>query len=165
MMIESQNTEINVNELMEKLRLEVTNRKSTFPTQTNVSNSLETHDSFLPYFYRIEALLNNSELYSQVPIELPEKINRYLFKIGFIKKLILKVYGFIFKKQRVVNVNLIQAFRESLHMNQRLIDKLNSTQARLDAMETKINLNEAKLAKDQSVLDITETMLDLETRK
>ena len=146
MMIETQNPEINVYELMDKVKQEVANRKSSFPLRPNVANSLEINSTFLDYLYRIEALLNNSEFYSQVPSELPPKINRFPFNIGLIKKIILKIYGFVFKKQRLVNLALIQAFRESLELNQQLIHKLNASESKWEEYVKKID--EGLLLKD-----------------
>ncbi|MBS9387990.1 MAG: methyltransferase domain-containing protein [Dolichospermum sp. WA123] len=162
MMIESQNPEINVDELMEKIRLEVNNRKSSFPINQSISNEtnvLQDND-LIDRFYRIEALLNNSELYYQVPTELPEKINKFPFSIGIIKKVILKIYGFIFKKQRVVNNNLIQAVRESLQLNQSLMSKLDSIEKRIDSTEQRIDSTEQRIDSIEKRIDSTEQRID-----
>ncbi|MDB9308382.1 protein kinase [Aphanizomenon sp. CS-733/32] len=143
-MIEQNNLEINVDELMDKIRLEVASRKSSFPSNQNISNEINILqvNNFLDGFYRIEALLNNSEIYYQVPTELPEEIDKFPFSIGIIKKVILKIYGFIFKKQRVVNQNLIQALRESLQLNKGLMSRLNSVEQRINSTEQRIDVAE-----------------------
>ncbi len=163
MMIEAHNPEINVYELMVKVKQEVANRKSSFPLQLNMANNLEINTNFSDYFDRIEALLNNSEFYSQIPSELPQKINRFPFNISLIKKNILKIYGFIFKKQRVVNSDLIQAFRESLELNQQLIHKLNTNEAKWEEYVKKIDerllLKDNLTAKDLSKDGLKDTTM------
>ncbi len=161
-MIEENNLEINVGELMEKIRLEVANRKSLFPIHESLANEinvLKTND-FINAFYRIEALLNDSELYYQIPTELPEKINKFPFSIKIIRKNIFKIYGFIFKKQRVVNKNLIQALRESLQLNQSLMSKLDSTEQRVDSTEQRIDSIEQRIDSTEQRIDSTEQRID-----
>ena len=117
-MIEANNENIDVNELMQRVREEVAKRKSSFPVQRDVTNSIKFSEETSNSFSRIQALLNNSELHSQVSSELPQKLNRFPFNIAIIKKVILKLYWLLFKKQRVVNLSLIQALRETLQLNQ-----------------------------------------------
>ncbi|MCX5980807.1 MAG: protein kinase [Nostocales cyanobacterium LacPavin_0920_SED1_MAG_38_18] len=158
-MSEQNNLEINVDELMEKIKLEVANRKSSFPSNQNISheiNILQVND-FIDGFYRIESLLNNSEIYYQVPTELPEKIDKFPFSSGIIKKVILKIYGFIFKKQRVVNQNLIQALRESLQLNKGLMSRLNFVEQRINSTEQRIDFAEEKIINE---IDNLLTILD-----
>jgi len=136
--IEANNENIDVNELMQRVREEVAKRKSSFPIQQDVTNSIKFSEETSNSFSRIQALLNNSELYSQVSSELPQKLNRFPFNIVIIKKVILKVYSFLFKKQRVVNSSLIQSLRETLQLNQQLLPRLDVVEQllpRLDVVE------------------------------
>ncbi len=65
-MIEANNENIDVNELMQRVREEVAKRKSSFPVQQDVTNSIKFSEETSNSFSRIQALLNNSELHSQV---------------------------------------------------------------------------------------------------
>ncbi|MEH2049502.1 coiled-coil domain-containing protein, partial [Nostoc sp.] len=156
------NLELNVDELMEKVRVEVANRKSLFTINQSISNEINVlqANDFIDTFDRIESLLNDSELCSQVPTKLPEKLNKFPFSIGIINKVILKIYGLIFKKQMVVNRNLIQALRESLQLNQSLISKLDSTEQRIDSTEQRIDSTEQRIDSTEQRIDSTEQRID-----
>ena len=163
-MIEENHLEINVDELMEKIRLEVASSKSSFLINQSISNELNVlqANDLIDRFYLIESLLNNSELYDQVPTELPEKINKFPLSIGIIKKVILKIYGFIFKKQRVINENLIQALRESLAINQSLMSKLDSTEQRINFAEQRIDSTEQRIdSTEQKIIDEIDNLLTI----
>lgn len=138
-MIEVNNENIDVNELMQRVREEVAKRKSSFPIQQNVPTGIKFPEETSNSFIRIQALLNNSELYSQVSSELPQKLNCFPFNIAIIKKAILKVYSFLFKKQRVVNSSLIQALREAIQLNQHLMTELEVFDVRLQKSLMKID--------------------------
>ena len=137
-LIETNNPEINVDELMQQV-LEEVERRQTIPlwenekiTTTNLMDSVKVS--------YIEGLLNNAEYYSQVPAELPDKFNRFPFNIiQPIEKFILKLYGFIFKKQRVVNSSITHALKESLLLNQQLIGQVNALEAQVNALQTQIS--------------------------
>ncbi len=132
-MIEANNPEIDVDELMQQVREEVARRKSLSNLAVAVDKcSSELNTRSTVNINPIEALLNNADLYSQVPTKFPEKFNRFPFKINQgLQKFLLKVYGFLFKKQRVVNLSLIQALRESLALNRQLSEQVTALQAQL----------------------------------
>jgi len=143
-MIESNNIEINVDELMQKVRDEVAKRqklslsedaKFSIATEINSGNGSS-----------IEFLLNEAELFSQVPTELPEKFNRFPFNLSKgLQKNLLKLYGFIFKKQRVVNFSLIQSLRESLTLNRQLIEQVTVLQLQIKEMSDRLNATNERL--------------------
>jgi O-antigen chain-terminating methyltransferase len=137
-MIEANNPEINVDELMQQV-LEEVERRQTIPLWENEKITTTNPMDSVKVSY-IEGLLNNAEYYSQVPAELPDKFNRFPFNIiQPIEKFILKLYGFIFKKQRVVNSSITHALRESLLLNQQLIGQVNALEAQVNALQTQIS--------------------------
>ncbi|MEQ8384516.1 MAG: class I SAM-dependent methyltransferase [Coleofasciculus sp. A1-SPW-01] len=124
-MIESNNPEINVDELIEKIKVEVARTQ-----ERPVEDSFQV-PAISPIIDRtisqIEALIASAEFKSQIRTELPDRLNRFPFNISRrLQKLVLKLYTFIFKEQRAVNFALIQALRESLVLNQQLRDALQS---------------------------------------
>ena len=134
-MIEANNPEIDVDELMEKVREEVARRQNQ---QFGKENYVGTNDPPIKGInplltHKIKALLNNAESKSQVRTELPEKFNRFPFTLSRgLQRFILKLYAFLFKEQRAVNLSLIQALRESLVLNQQLSDQVAEFQAQLN---------------------------------
>jgi O-antigen chain-terminating methyltransferase len=144
-MIEANNIEIDVDELMQKIREEVYSRQINFPSGSPISNCVigitPVRDS------QIEALLNDAELYSQVPTEFPAKFNRFPFSLSKgLQRFFLKLYGFLFKKQRVVNLSVIQSLRESVAVNQQLIDQVITLQSQLQETSDRLRVTDERLA-------------------
>jgi O-antigen chain-terminating methyltransferase len=137
-MIEPNNLEINVDELMQKVRDEVARRqKLSFPGNGGLNNFAEiAFEKDSP----IEILLSQAELFSQVPTELPDKFNRFPLSLSQgLQKFVLKLYGFIFKKQQVVNFSLIQAQRESTNLNRELFDRVFAQVSDLQSQVKELN--------------------------
>ena len=133
-MIEGNDLPINIEQLMQKIRDEVAKRHNLIPLGDAMSTLISDGSGDATVSY-IEALLNDADSYSQVPTEFPAKFNRFPFNLSKgLQKLFLKLYGFLFKKQRVVNSSLSQALRESLTLNRRLIDRVNALQQQLDGI-------------------------------
>lgn len=143
-MIETNNPEIDVNELMDKVRAEVEQRSEHSSKLIEQSRAQPTIDSISLNLLNIQALINNAEDRSQVRTKWPDKLNRFPLSISKrFQQLILKSLNFLFKEQRVVNISLVQAGRESLAINRELIKQivnlqtqLNNTEARLSNIET-----------------------------
>ncbi len=111
MMIENNNPEINVDELMEKIRQEILSRQGYSSGASINNNNIDTSDftsnigSRMGY---IESLLKNAESRAYIRTKWPEKLNRFPFNlISKLQTLILKGINFLFKDQREVNFNLI----------------------------------------------------------
>jgi acetyltransferase-like isoleucine patch superfamily enzyme len=124
MFIESNNPDINVDELIEVIHQEVINRQFSSVLQTNIENSSEEKGLIVSNLNKIEILLNTALINSQVPSELPQRLNTFPFNISIVRKIILKIYWLIFKKQRIVDSNLILALREIMQINQQLVTRL-----------------------------------------
>lgn len=141
-MIETNNPEINVEQLIQKIRGQVEKRHQLSPSVETKPINVSSGTSATSFSY-IETLLNEADSYSQVPTEFPGKFNRFPFSLSKgLQKFLLKLYGFIFKKQRVVNSSLSQALRESLVLNRRLIDQINTLQEQLNGLALQEQLND-----------------------
>jgi len=142
-MIETNNPGINVDELMQKIREEVARRQETVKEDTRISIG----SAISAEINNIEFLLNDAEFNSQVPTKFPDKLNRFPFNISKrLQRLSLKLYGFIFKKQRVVNLPLIQAVRDSLALNRQLIEQVTALQVQVNVMGDHITTTQQHLS-------------------
>ncbi|MBV6623528.1 MAG: methyltransferase domain-containing protein [Rivularia sp. (in: Bacteria)] len=130
-MIESNNPEIDVDELMQKIREEVARRKNQIP-QSFADSKSDTEKINFNFNY-IEALIQNAETRASVRTKFPEKFNRFSFPLSDkIKQYCLKIINFIFKDQREVNLNLINALKQSTLLNRQLVAEIEVLQSKLD---------------------------------
>jgi O-antigen chain-terminating methyltransferase len=136
MMIENNNPEINVDELMEKIRQEILSRQGYSSGASINNNNIDTSDftsnigSRMGY---IESLLKNAESRAYIRTKWPEKLNRFPFNlISKLQTLILKGINFLFKDQREVNFNLILSLKESLRINHQLIAEVKNLKSQID---------------------------------
>lgn len=142
-MIESNNPEINVDELMQKIREEVARRNNHTETSLLVnSNSKAAKINF--NFNYLEALLRNAETRANVRTKWPDKLNRFPFTLSEkIKQYCLKIVNFIFKDQREVNLNLVNALKQSTQLNRQLVTEVELLHSRLNehlgTFESRIN--------------------------
>jgi O-antigen chain-terminating methyltransferase len=73
----------------------------------------------------IDGFLATAESRSQVRKQLPDKYNRFPWiLLKPLQWFILKVFNILFRDQRKVNSNLITALRESLSLNQQLVEQI-----------------------------------------
>lgn len=136
-MFESNEPEISINELMQKIRDEVCQHHNNF-SSVNPTN-LDRRDINTAIGSQVEILLKDAEIYSEVPSKFPDKFNRFPFNVSQpLQKFVLKLHGFLFKKQRVVNFSLIYALRESLALNRRLTDQINALQEQVTALQEQV---------------------------
>jgi O-antigen chain-terminating methyltransferase len=138
-MIETNNIEINIDELMGKVREEIAGRKSTFMSQENEQYRAGTGKEEV-VVSNIEALINNAEFKAQARTDWPKKFNRFPFNLGWLQKFILKAYNFLLKEQRVVNFSLSQALRESLTLNRDLSEQVAALQVQLNEISDRLNV-------------------------
>ncbi|MEQ9359177.1 class I SAM-dependent methyltransferase [Coleofasciculus chthonoplastes] len=165
-MIEANNPEIDVDELMEKVREEVAKRNTKPFTKENVNRQPTLGINPL-LAHQIQAFLNNAESKSQVRTEFPEKLNRFPFTLSRrLQKFILRLYAFLFKEQRAVNFSLIQALRESFALNQQLSEQMAALQSQLKLMDKRYEKNyidiKNDLAQQQQLINF---LLDLDEVK
>jgi hypothetical protein len=132
-MIETNNPDINVNDLMEQVRAEAAKRRSNISVKvTQLAIEKNTSDIENFKILNIQALINNAENRSQVRTKWPDKLNKFPLNVSKkLQQLILKSLNFFFKEQRVVNISLAQAGRESLELNRELIKQIVNLQAKI----------------------------------
>jgi O-antigen chain-terminating methyltransferase len=134
-MIEKNNSEINVDELMEKIRQEILNRQGhsrSMETKNNADTANFMSKISLSIGH-IESLLKNAESRAYIRTKWPDKLNRFPFNlISKLQKFILKAINFLFKDQREVNFNLILSLKESLTINHQLIAEIKTLKTEID---------------------------------
>jgi len=136
-MIESNNPEIDVDELMEKIREEVTRRKSQVPLSmiNPPGNTTEnpTSSAMMAIISHIEALIRNAESRAYIRTKWPDKLNRFPFNLTKgLQKFALKGLNFLFKDQREVNLNLISALKDSVSLSKQLIVQVEVLRSHLE---------------------------------
>ncbi|RUR83323.1 methyltransferase domain-containing protein [Chlorogloeopsis fritschii PCC 9212] len=170
-MIDKNNPEINTDELMEKVKEEVAKRqyRSRQVQQSSLNFDFET--SKLNWnISQMEGLVKNAESRAIVRTKWPDNLNRfpYNFSRG-IQKLALKILNFIFKDQREVNFNLINAFKESIVLNKQLIVQIATLRSQLDErlsnVDTRLEeLNQRLSAVDTHLEGLNQRLSTVDTR-
>jgi SAM-dependent methyltransferase len=130
-MIEANSPEVNVDELMQKIRQEVTTFHSN-PDQIAVSNATAQISAMNLRISNIEALLNNAESRAYNRTKWPDKLNNFPFNAKKLQRIALKLLNFLFKDQRQVNFNLIQSLKESVALNHQLIKQVSNLNIQID---------------------------------
>ena len=122
-MNQANDNEIDVDELMQKIRKEVASRdKISSPTASFFFSQPSEINLVSNY---IEDLLTNAESRSHVRTKWPDKLNRFPFNLtGGLQKILLKAINFLFKEQRTINFALIQALRESVKLNRQATEQI-----------------------------------------
>ncbi|MBH8566851.1 methyltransferase domain-containing protein [Nostoc sp. CENA67] len=134
-MIEISTPEINPDIIINKIREKIA--KSLDNSRNMHQNS--DPDKMIQFIHYIEALLRNAESRAYIRTKLPSKVNR--FPLNFnpkISKLILKLFNFLFKDQREVNLNLITALKESVALNKKLINQIIDLNTQITDLNTQI---------------------------
>lgn len=86
-----------------------------------------------------KAYLNNAEFRAQARMKWPNQFNRFPFNLSQrFQGAILKGIRLLFRDQQEVNLNLINALRQSLMLQQQLIAKLESLQMDARAQQAEI---------------------------
>lgn len=121
-MIESGNDDVDVAELMERLRKRVSDVRSrpeghvpidAFSLRSNV------------YVNAVEAQANIADQKSQIRTQWPSHIGAtFPFNIGAVRRLSLALLSFLFKDQRHVNQALVRALREQVYLSRQLIEQI-----------------------------------------
>ncbi|MFN5952122.1 MAG: class I SAM-dependent methyltransferase [Dolichospermum sp.] len=173
MMIENNNPEINVDELMEKIRQEILSRQGYSSGASINNNNIDTSDftsnigSRMGY---IESLLKNAESRAYIRTKWPEKLDRVPFNlIPKLQTLILKGINFLFKDQREVNFNLILSLKESLRINHQLIAEIKTLKRQvhdcLVPVDTRFQeINECLNIVGNSIKELDQQIVAVDTR-
>jgi len=163
-MTSSHNPEINVEQLMQNIREEVAaaaRQNASLGVEIKNLNRLENKGVNLLTMNYIENLLNEAELYSQVSEKFPDKLNIFPFTLSKpLQKLVLKIYNFIFKKQRIVNFSLTQALRESLTLNRQLLSQMNVLQEQVNGLGNRLDATDEQVNGLGNRLDATDEQVN-----
>ncbi len=148
------NSEIDVNELMQKIRKEVASRGYVASPTAPFSFSQPSEISLVSNY--IEDLLTNAESRSHVRSKWPDKLNRFPFKAtAGIRRILLKAINFLFKEQRTVNLSLIQALRESVKLNRQAAEQISDLNRQI------LDLNKQTPDLNVKILDLSGKISDL----
>ncbi|MEH1830509.1 MAG: methyltransferase domain-containing protein [Nostoc sp.] len=130
-MIESNDPEINIDELIQKI-VEQVSKSQVHSQLGNLQSNLDTSTLKLSISY-IESFLKNAESRSIVRTKWPDKLNFFPLNLSAkLQKLVLKVINFLFKDQREVNFNIINSLKESVALNHQLIEEIATLKAQVD---------------------------------
>ncbi len=169
-MSESHKPEINIDELMEKIRQEVAQRKhqqskiQVISNSNSVNSSIET-SGIKWSINHIEALLKNAEFRAILRTKWPDNLNRFPFNFSRgLQNIALKILNFIFKDQREVNFNIISALKESVALNQQLLAQISILRSQLDERLTAIETHLQKLDEYKGMQGIKEHLFVVDTR-
>ncbi|MGJ5673551.1 MAG: methyltransferase domain-containing protein [Nostochopsis sp.] len=134
-MNEKDESQVNVDEIMHKIREEVVKRRnySQLKRATNQSTLPSIQKHYNATIELIQSLLKNAQLRSETRTKWPDNLNKFPFNLSKnIQKNFLKVLNFIFKDQREVNYNIIRALQESVALNRQLIEQVASLRLQID---------------------------------
>ncbi|WP_375466489.1 class I SAM-dependent methyltransferase [uncultured Nostoc sp.] len=133
-MFDSHNPEINIDELMQKIREEVAKRPGySQPLATKNNAHIGDITGLTSKIGYIESLLINAESRAYARTKWPDKLNRFPFNLSSkLQKFILKLINFFFKDQREVNFNLILALKASVTVNGQLIEQINTLKTQIN---------------------------------
>ena len=153
-MIEPNNPEINVDDLMQKVRDEVA--RHNHPSHSVEEKSNGVNAMSVLNTSNIEPLINDAEFNSQASTKWPDKLNRFPFNFSKrLQRFILKLYRVLFKKQRVVNFDLSQALRESLALNRELVEQVITLQAQFRTTYERVSeIGDHVTATDERISEI-----------
>ena len=144
-MIEANNPEIDVDRLMQKVQDEVARRQQNFIAEEAKFSSIGSIPTVR--LNHIGSLLKQAEHKSQVRTEVPVRLDRFPLNISKrLLKFILKLYAFLFKEQRTVNLSLIQALQESSIINRQLIEQVTVLQLQSNVLSDRLKTTESRLA-------------------
>ncbi|MEH2273303.1 MAG: methyltransferase domain-containing protein [Nostoc sp.] len=151
-MTESNNPEIDVDNLMQNIRAEVNKHKSKYVTSSPVNDfAISKNTTNINY---IEALLQNAQSRAYVRTKWPDKLNCFPFNLNpKLQKFILKIINFLFKDQREVNFNLISCLKESVTLNQQLIEQIETLRVQ---MEERLGVIDRRVQNLEDRLGVTE---------
>jgi 2-polyprenyl-3-methyl-5-hydroxy-6-metoxy-1,4-benzoquinol methylase len=144
--------EIDVDELMQKIREEVLEHKSNSELVNPASNpKILTIKASIDH---VEALIRNAESRSCVRDEWPNTLNRFPFNsTQGLQKLVLKVLNLVFKDQREVNSSLISSLQESVEINRLLVEQIASLKSQTYSISIQKSDEHDFKAREKHLLD------------
>ena len=129
--IETANPEINVDDLMLRLRNRIAELRQNGHQELLPVNAIKLRNNV--FINSLEAFANIADQKSQVRTQWPSHLGGPLFRIARVRKFFLDGLAFVFKDQRHVNQAFVAAFRESISLNRQLIEQLEGLRQELEA--------------------------------
>ena len=130
-MIETNNPEINVDELMQEIKDEVKQLRSPSKAGSLIFNIKDLIGA--EQLNDLEALLKDTESKSYVRTTWPKNLDYFPFNISRkLQKLGLKALAILFRDQQEINHKLIQFLKGSLALNQQLIMQTAALRKQMD---------------------------------
>jgi 2-polyprenyl-3-methyl-5-hydroxy-6-metoxy-1,4-benzoquinol methylase len=130
-MIDTNNPEINVDELMKLIKDEVAQLRNPSKVGSLIFDVEES--TIAEHLSDLEALLKDTESKNYARTKLPKKLDRFPF--NFSKKLqtlALKVLALLFRDQREINFKLIQSLQGSLELNEQLVVQISTLRKQMN---------------------------------
>jgi SAM-dependent methyltransferase len=138
--------------LAQKLRDEIQRQQQldTSPA-ASLSNRIAYRQSQLDH---INILLNGAQAQAQPRSKLPNQFQRLpILSSGKFQKFLLKIYNFLFKEHRTVNLATIQAVRETAGLNQHLSEQTIALENFLQAVNATMGERFAKVEGQAATLE------------
>jgi len=133
LMIESSNANVDVDELMARLRSRVDELRDRPQSQLSIS-ALSLRSSV--FINSLEAHANIADQKTQIRTQWPSNIgSTFPFNVPTIRQASLKLLAFLFKDQRHVNQALVAACREQVNLNRQLIEQLQLLREEIESLK------------------------------
>ena len=162
-MIESNKSDINVDELMQRIRDEV-----AYHERINRLQYLDTFEgknskrvNGMPNTHVIEKLIDNVGIYAKPLVKWPDKLNRFPFNRSHkLREFFIRLYNFSTKKQRTANSNIVAVQREFLSLFRQQSEKLIALKKQLQDLEEQLETTQEELETTQAQLETTQAQLE-----
>ncbi len=120
-MVDTNRPDITPDLLTHRLQDEIHNAHQDNLNLSSTSSQLAYRRSKLE---SLNTILNDALMMSQIRTKLPNKFARLpILNNAKVQRFLLKIYNFLFKEQRTINLGVIQVVRESISLNQQLSEQ------------------------------------------
>jgi len=132
-MLEPNNPDIDIDELMSRVRSEVLRRQ--FGGTSNGSTSSVSHANTPLDTLAIESHLGSAARLAEVRTKWSGQLKFFPFNVPAVQRILLRTLAFLFRDQRNVNFEIVHALRENVALNQRMHARLTELEERLRRIE------------------------------
>jgi len=132
-MIESENTDVDVDALMARLRERIADLRERPQARVPI-NALSLRSSV--FINSLEAYTNIAEQKTQVRTQWPSNIgSSFPFNVPRVRDVGLQMLAFFFKDQRHVNQAPVPAFREQVNLNRHLVEQIQLLRDEIESLK------------------------------
>ncbi len=170
-MVDTNRPDITPDLLIHRLQDEIHNAHQYNLNLSSTSSQLAYRQSKLE---SLNTILNDALIMSQIRTKLPNKFARLpILSNARVQRFLLKIYNFLFKEHRTINLGVIQVVRESISLNQQLSEQTSNLENvlqlinvtlddRISSLDDRIN---AVIDNNQSASNLTvQKITAIETR-